>query len=156
MTLAASLLLGNLKFSPLEGITNIDVLEDACTLLDLDPDILAQHIHSRDSRDVFVADLYRVLVEWIISFINAQLAPAKESEAGAQLSIIEVPSPSGGQTGYGSFVRAWIAEALELELQQESFQDSKGLNAEMIGDGINLLKVSVETNSGTSRFAILI
>jgi chitin synthase len=156
MTLASCLLLGNLKFSPLEGITNIDVLEDACTLLDLDPDILSQYIVSSESRDLFVVDLYRALVEWTITFINSQLAPVKESEAGAQVSIVEVPSPSGGQHGYGAFVRAWTAEALELQLQQESFNDSRGLNAEMIGDGITLLKVSVENNSGTSSGCFLI
>lgn len=149
-TLAACLVLGNLKFSPLEGITNIDALEDACTLLDLDPDMLSQYINSSESRDSFVADLYRVLVDWTIAFINAQLMPQKESEPGAQISIVEVPSPSGGQQSYGAFIRAWTAEVLELQLQQESFQDSKGLNAEMIGDGINLLKVSAENNSGKS------
>jgi chitin synthase len=148
-TLAACLILGNLKYSPLEGITNVEVLEDACTLLDLDPDALSPHLDSPESRNVFVRDIYRLLVEWIIGFINTQLT-GKETESGAQVSIVEIPSPSGGQQGYGAFVRGWVAEALELQLQQESFDDTKGLNAEMIGDGITLVKASVENNSGTN------
>lgn len=148
-TLAACLVLGNLKYSPLEGVTNVDVLEDACTLLDLDPDVLSSHLDSPESRDAFVHGIYRLLVEWIIGFINNQLT-GKETESGAQVSILEIPSPSGGQKGYGAFVRGWIAEALESQLRQESFDDTKGINAEMIGDGITLVKPSVESNSGTN------
>lgn len=148
-TLAACLVLGNLQYSLLEGITNIDVLEDACALLDLEPDNLSRYLPSAESRDSFVQDLYRLLVEWVINFINTEITTGKDTEAGAQVSIIEIPSPSGGQTGYGAFVRAWTAEALELQLHQESFDDAKGLNAEMIADAINLTKVSAESNSGT-------
>jgi chitin synthase len=146
--LAACLLLGNLKFSPLEGITNFDVLEDACTLLDIDPDTLGRHIISSGTRDAFVQDVYRLLVEWVVNVINTQLAAGGNSESGAQVSIVEVPSPSGGQKGYGAFVRAWTAETLELQLQQESFDDAKGLNAEMIADSVALLKVTADNNSG--------
>jgi len=148
-TLAACLILGNLNHSPLEGITNIDVLEDACTLLDLDPDALAPHVSTADSRDAFVQEVYRLLVEWIINFINLKLTSGKEAESGAQVSIVEIPSPSGGQKGYGAFVRAWTAELLESQLHRQSFDDSKGLNAEMIADSINLSKVQAENNSGT-------
>ena len=147
-TLAGCLVLGNLNYSLLEGITNIDVLEDACTLLDLDPDNLARQLSSVESRNSFVQDLYRLLVEWIINFINTQITTGKDNEAGAQVSIVEIPSPSGGQTGYGAFVRAWTAEALELQLHQESFDDTKGLNGEMIADAIDLTKVAAESNSG--------
>jgi len=154
-TLAACLLLGNLKLSPLEGVTNIDVLEDACALLDLDPDKLIQHITSAEIRDSFVQDIYRLLVEWVISFINAQLSTTKDTEPGSQVAIIEVPSPSGGQRGYGAFARGWTAESLELQLHKESFDESKGLNAEMIADGIALPKVSSESNSSTFIFDFL-
>jgi chitin synthase len=154
-TLAACLLLGNLKLSPLEGVTNIDVLEDACTLLDLDPDRLVQHITSDEIRDSFVQDIYRLLVEWIISFINAQMSTTKDTEPGSQVAVIEIPSLSGSQRGYGAFARAWTAESLELQLHKESFDDSKGLNAEMIADGITLSKVSSESNSSTFTFCIL-
>jgi myosin heavy subunit len=146
--LAACLLLGNLTFSPLEGITNIDVLEDACTLLDVDPDALGRHVISTGTRDAFVQDVYRLLVEWIVNFINMQLMAGGNSEIGAQISIVEIPSPSGGQNGYGAFARAWIAETLELQLQQESFDDTRGLNAEMIADSVALLKVNADNNSG--------
>jgi len=147
-TLAGCLLLGNLQYSLLDGITNIDVLEDACTLLDLDPDNLCRQLSSAESRDSFVQDLYRLLVEWVINFINSQITTGKDTEAGAQVSIIEIPSPSGGQKGYGAFVRAWTAEALGLQVHQESFDDAKGLNAEMIADTINLTKVAAESNFG--------
>lgn len=155
-TLAACLVLGNLKYSPLEGITNVEVLDDACTLLDLDPDVLSQHLATADSRDAFVRDLYRILVEWIIDSINTQLATGKESENGAEISIIEVASPGGGQHGYGSFVQAWAAETLQSRLQQESFEDGKGLNAEMIADGIQLTRVAADHNSGTSLYQTIL
>jgi hypothetical protein len=132
----------------LEGITNIDVLEDVCTLLDIDPDALGRHIISMGTRDAFVQDVYRLLVEWIVNFINMQLMAGGNAEIGAQISIVEIPSPSGGQNGYGAFVRAWIAETLELQLQQESFDDMGGLNAEMIADAVALLKVNADNNSG--------
>jgi chitin synthase len=154
-TLAACLLLGNLKLSPLEGVTNIDVLEDACTLLDLDPDRLVQHITSAEIRDSFVQDIYRLLVEWVVSFINVQLSTTKDSEPGSQITVVEIPSPSGGQRGYGAFGRAWTAESLELQLHKESFDDTKGLNAEMIADGIVLPRVSSESNSSTHHFSTL-
>ena len=149
-TLAACLVLGNLNHSPLEGITNVDVLEDACTLLDLDPDALSPHVSTAESRDAFVQEIYRMLVEWVIDFINKQLNSGKEAELGAQVSIVEIPSPSGGQKGYGAFVRAWTAESLGQQLHQQSFDDSKGLNAEMIADSVNLLKIGAENNSGMS------
>jgi chitin synthase len=154
-TLAACLLLGNLKLSPLEGVTNIDVLEDACTLLDLDPDKLVQHITSAEIRDSFVQDIYRLLVEWVVSFINVQLSTTKDTEPGSQITVVEIPSPSGGQRGYGAFARAWTAESLELQLHKESFNDTKGLNAEMIADGIILPRVSSESNSSTLHFRAL-
>jgi chitin synthase len=147
-TLAACLLLGNLKFSTLEGITNIDVLEDACTLLDLDPDMLSRQLPFAEYRDKLVHDIYRLLVEWIINFINTQMVTGKETDAGSQLSIIETPSPCGGHEGYGTFARAWVAETLELQLHQDTFNDTKGLNAEMIADGIDLVKVAADDNSG--------
>jgi chitin synthase len=146
-TLAACLILGNLKFSTLEGITNIDVLEDACTLLDLDPDTVSRHLPFPESRDALVHDIYRLLVEWVINFINGELSTGKDTDAGAQVSIIEIPSPSGGQKGYGAFVRAWTAEALELQVHQDTFDDTKGLNAEMIADAISLPRVTAESNS---------
>lgn len=148
-TLAACLVLGNLKFSTLEGITNIDVLEDACTLLDLDPDTVSCNLPFADSRDALVQDIYRLLVEWVINFINSQLSTGKDTDAGAQVSIVEIPSPSGGQKGYGAFACAWTAEALELQLNQNTFDDTKGLNSEMIADSISLLKVAAESNAGT-------
>lgn len=151
-TLAACLLLGNIKFTATEGIANIDVLEDSCMLLDIDHDILSLHLTSPEARDSFVQEIYRLLVEWVIGFINAQLSPGKDSVAGAQVSIVEIPSPSGGQEGYGAFVRAWTAEELLLQLQKESFDDSQGLNAEMIADSINLPKVQADGNSGIPSF----
>jgi chitin synthase len=150
-TLAACLLLGNLKYTPLEGISNVDILEDACTLLDIDPDFLAQHIPTSKSRDAFVQDVYRLLVEWVVSFINSQLTISREKSTGAEIRIVEIPSPSGGQQGYGAFVRGWAAESLEFQVLQEAFDDTRGLNAEMAGDGINLLKVSADNNSGTFK-----
>ena len=154
-TLASCLLLGNLKFAPIEGIMNMDVLEDACMLLDIDSDVISLHLRSPETRDAFVQEIYQLLVEWIIAFINTQLSPGKDSVAGAQVSIVEVPSPSGGQEGYGAFVRAWTAEELLLQLHKESFDDTRGLNAEMIGDSLNLMKVSTDNNTGTPSLWIL-
>ena len=152
--LAACLLLGNLNYSPLEGITNIDVLEDACTLLDLEPEALSQQLSNQELRDAFVQDLYRLLVEWVVGFINVQLEGNKDGgQEGAQIEIVEVPSPaamSSEAMGYGAFVRGWVAEALQLQVMKETFDDTRGLNAEMIGDSIQLLRVPADTNSGTN------
>jgi chitin synthase len=149
-TLAGCLLLGNVEYSLLEGVRNLDVLEDAAMFLDMESDVLSQHLFSADARDVFVRDMYRLLVEWVMAFINAQMVSSKESVSGAQITVVEIPCPSGKQEGYGAFVRAWTAEEILLQLHRQTFDHSKGLNAEMIADSINLTKVSAESNIGTS------
>ncbi|CRK48386.1 hypothetical protein BN1723_016872, partial [Verticillium longisporum] len=142
-TLAGLLKLGN----TLDYNVDEDVLEDVCEdvsgLLGMEPEVLMKQCTTED-RSTFVGGLYEALVDWVITKANvaiaAQMARIKdgaesldgrgvrtptsneEGEDTVCISVIEIPSPT-------------LGKALAL---RGIFDDSMGINSEMIADGIEV------------------
>ncbi|EGY13737.1 chitin synthase [Verticillium dahliae VdLs.17] len=142
-TLAGLLKLGN----TLDYNVDEDVLEDVCEdvsgLLGMEPEVLMKQCTTED-RSTFVGGLYEALVDWVITKANvaiaAQMARIKdgaesldgrgvrtptsneEGEDTVCISVIEIPNPT-------------LGKALAL---RGIFDDSMGINSEMIADGIEV------------------
>ncbi|KAF2664200.1 chitin synthase, class VI [Microthyrium microscopicum] len=118
------------------------VCDDACILLDLDPNAL-RHRFDASEREVFLSGLYEAIVDWVIQHANA--AMKKEIKTGHQftssagsgtvtptsqpdalqedtvtISVVDIPDPNLGK-----------AVALRTV-----FDDTQGINAEMKQDGV--------------------
>ena len=136
-TLAGLLKLGN----TLDYDVDQDALEEICAdvsgLLGLDPDVLVKQCSTDDRRTV-VGGLYESLVDWVISKANASIA-AQIGKGGAEsldgqshadgdngdtvsITVVEVPDPV-------------LGKALSM---RSVFDDSQGINAEMIEDGVDV------------------
>ncbi|KAI0014228.1 glycosyltransferase family 2 protein [Xylariaceae sp. FL0662B] len=143
-TLAGLLKLGN----TLDYTVDEDVLDDICEdvggLLGLDPEVLARQCNTEDRRTL-VGGLYEALVDWVITKANEAIAlqmsrirDGEESLDGHRtsnsaddngdtvcLTVIEVPDPN-------------LGKALAM---RGIFDDSLGINAEMIEDGVDVVTV---------------
>ncbi|KAF7546258.1 hypothetical protein G7Z17_g8566 [Cylindrodendrum hubeiense] len=135
-TLAALLKLGN----TLDYATDYDELEEICEdlggLLDMEPEVLMKQLSTEDRR-ALIGGVYEALVNWVISKANSAISgqilrirDGDESVDGRTLTsndtgdtvsitIIEIPDPM-------------IGKALAM---RNIFDDSFGINAEMLEDG---------------------
>lgn len=142
-TLAGLLKLGNTLDYAADSDDLEEICEDVSGLLGIEPDILMTQLSTED-RLTFVGGLYEALVDWVISKANAAIAaqmlrirdgdesvdgrgirtPTTNEETGDTVSItvIEVPSPT-------------LGKALAM---RTIFDDSLGINAEMIQDGVQV------------------
>lgn len=140
-TLAALLKLGN----TLDYATEYDELEEICEdvggLLDIEPEVLMQQLSTEDRR-ALIGGVYEALLDWVISKANSSISgqilrtrDGDESVDGrsvrsltsnedtgdtVSITIIELPDPTTGK-------------ALAM---RTIFDDSFGINAEMLEDGV--------------------
>lgn len=139
--LAGLLKLGNTLDYEVEPEALEEICEEVSGLLGMEPDVLLNQCSTED-RKILVDGLYESLVDWVISKANAAIAaqmkrvlsgeeslegrpsgvPMDESADSVSITIVEVPDPA-------------LGKALCM---QSVFDDSKGLNAEMIQDGVNV------------------
>ncbi|KFA73586.1 hypothetical protein S40288_02580 [Stachybotrys chartarum IBT 40288] len=161
-TLAGLLKLG----STLDYTADSDGLEEICEdvggLLGIDPEALVEKCSTEDRR-TFVGGLYEALVDWVIRKANeaiaAQMArirdgdesldgrgirtPTSEENTGDTVSItvIEVPDPT-------------LGKAISM---RSIFDDSQGINSEMIQDGVEVApagsSILKETQQAVSEVA---
>lgn len=142
-TLAGLLKLGDTLDYELESEALEEICEDVSGLLGMDPETLLNKCSTED-RKTFVGGLYEALVDWVISksneAIRAQMTrirdgdesmdgrgtrtPNSNEDTGDTVSIIvmEVPDPT-------------LGKALSM---RSIFDDSRGINAEMIEDGVHV------------------
>ncbi|KAF4996850.1 hypothetical protein FDECE_12286 [Fusarium decemcellulare] len=125
---------GNTLSDDCEMASLVEACEDAGSLLGIEPSVL--HDCSLDERQSFSASLYESLVHWVISKANEVIAlqfgtvqdkelddkPGSDdgNSGDFNVTIIDVPEPAYGK-----------AFAM-----QSAFDDSLGLNAAMIKDGM--------------------
>lgn len=140
-TLAGLLKLGNTLDYEVESESLEDLCEEASGLLGLEPEVLMDKCSTQDRR-ILVSGLYESLVDWVISKANAAIAaqmtrirdgeesadgrgartPTSEEDNGdtVTLTVVEVPDPTLGKA----------------VCMRSIFDDSCGINAEMIQDGV--------------------
>ncbi|KAJ3523705.1 hypothetical protein NM208_g12345 [Fusarium decemcellulare] len=140
-TLAGLLKLGNTLDYDADSDDLEEICEDVSGLLGMEPEVLMQQLSTEDRRTL-VGGLYEALVDWVISKANSAIAaqmlrirdgdesvdgrgvrtPTSNEDAGDTVSItvIEVPDPK-------------LGKALAM---RTIFDDSLGINAEMIEDGV--------------------
>lgn len=141
--LAGLLKLGNTLDYEMDSDALEEMCEDVSGLLGVDPEVLVQQCSTEDRRTL-VGGLYESLVDWVIaksnSAIAAQMARVKDGvesldghgthgsvsadESGdtVTISVIDIPDPT-------------LGKAVSMK---SIFDDSQGLNAEMIADGIEI------------------
>ncbi|KAL7962841.1 glycosyltransferase family 2 protein [Trichoderma compactum] len=142
-TLAGLLKLGDTLDYSIESEALEEICEDVGGLLGIDPDVVLRQCSTED-RKTLVGGLYESLVDWVISKANDAIAaqlvrikdgdesldghgartPTSNEDNGDTVSIIvlEVPDPA-------------ISRALCM---RSVFDDTQGINAEMIGDGFEI------------------
>jgi chitin synthase len=115
-----------------------EVCEDVSGLLGIEPDVLAKKMGDNE-RELFIATVYELVVEWIIAKANeaiaADFATRKDAESNSgdsqegdtvQITVLELPDEK-------------MARAVCL---RGVFDDESGLNIEMKSDGVNMPNVS--------------
>ncbi|KAL2206606.1 class VII chitin synthase [Sarocladium strictum] len=141
--LAGLLKLGNTLDYDLDSEALEEMCEDVGGLLGMDPEVLVQQTSTEDRRTL-VGGLYEALVDWVItkanSAISSQMSRVKDGVESLDghgthasisaddngdtvtLTIIDIPDPT-------------LGKAVSMK---SVFDDSQGLNAEMIADGIEI------------------
>ncbi|QGI85302.1 hypothetical protein CEK25_012031 [Fusarium fujikuroi] len=141
-TLAGLLKLGNTLDYDADSDDFEEICEDVSGLLGMEPEVLMQQLSTEDRRTL-VGGLYEALVDWVISKANSAIAAqmlrirdgdesmdgrgvrtptSNEDGDTVSITVVEVPEPS-------------IGRALAM---RTIFDDSIGLNAEMIEDGVEV------------------
>ncbi|KAM5348467.1 hypothetical protein ACJ41O_008291 [Fusarium nematophilum] len=142
-TLAGLLKLGNTLDYAADSDDLEEICEDVSGLLGMEPEVLMHQLSTEDRRTL-VGGLYEALVDWVISKANSAISaqmlrirdgdesvdgrgvrtPTSNEDSGDTVSItvIEVPDPT-------------LGKALAM---RTIFDDSLGINAEMIEDGIEV------------------
>lgn len=135
-TLAGILKLGNTVDYGVDEDAFEEICEDVGGLLGIDPEVLARQL-TTDERRVVIAGLYEALVDWVIAKANESIASQIASGDSASddartprsvdgngdtvcITVLEVPDPA-------------IGKAICL---RGIFDDSQGINHEMIEDGV--------------------
>jgi chitin synthase len=142
-TLAGLLKLGDTLDYNADSDDLEEICEDVSGLLGMEPETLINQCSTED-RQTFVGGLYEALVDWVISKANATIAaqmmrikdgdesidgrgirtPTSNEDSGdtVAITVIEVPDPA-------------LGKALAM---RSVFDDTQGINAEMIADGIDV------------------
>ncbi|QPH04454.1 hypothetical protein C2857_001464 [Epichloe festucae Fl1] len=142
-TLAGLLKLGNTLDYDVESDALEEICEDVSGLLGIETDTLLRQCSTED-RWTFIGGLYESLVDWVISKANAAIAaqmlrikngdespegrgartptPNEDSEDTVSITVLEIPQIT-------------LGKALSMRC---IFDDSQGINAEMIEDGVNV------------------
>ncbi|KAG8419173.1 hypothetical protein J3458_004075 [Metarhizium acridum] len=142
-TLAGLLKLGNTLDYGVESEALEEICEDVSGLLGIEPDTLLRQCSTED-RWTFIGGLYESLVDWVISKANEAIAAqmirirnGDESPDGRG-----VITPTSDQAS-GDTVSITVMEVPQITLgkalsMRSIFDDSQGINAEMIEDGVNV------------------
>ncbi|KAK9436803.1 class VII chitin synthase [Metarhizium brunneum] len=142
-TLAGLLKLGNTLDYGVESEALEEICEDVSGLLGIEPDTLLRQCSTED-RWTFIGGLYESLVDWVISKANEAIAAqmirirnGDESPDGRG-----VRTPTSDQAS-GDTVSITVMEVPQITLgkalsMRSIFDDSQGINAEMIEDGVNV------------------
>ncbi|KAF4975950.1 hypothetical protein FZEAL_7330 [Fusarium zealandicum] len=142
-TIAGLLKLGNTLDYDADSDDLEEICEDVSGLLGMEPEVLMQQLSTEDRRTL-VGGLYEALVDWVISKANSAIeaqmlrirdgdesvdgrgarTPTSNEDSGdtVSISVIEVPDPT-------------LGKALAM---RTIFDDSIGLNSEMIEDGVEV------------------
>lgn len=142
-TLAGLLKLGD----TLDYNADSDMLEEICEdvsgLLGMEPDTLVNQC-STEERQTFVGGLYEALVDWVISKANEtianQMARIKDGEESLDGRGVRTPTSNEDN---GDTVAITVIEVPDPVLgkalsMRSVFDDSHGINSEMIADGIEV------------------
>ncbi|KAG6288666.1 hypothetical protein E4U46_003104 [Claviceps purpurea] len=146
-TLAGLLKLGNTLDYALESEALEEICEDVSGLLGIEPETLVKQCSTED-RWTFIGGLYESLVDWVILKANAAIAAQMirikngdespdgrgtrspisndDNEDTVSITVMEVPQIS-------------LGKALSMRC---IFDDSQGINAEMVEDGVSMLLAS--------------
>jgi chitin synthase len=142
-TLAGLLKLGDTLDYNADSDDLEEICEDVSGLLGVEPEALVSQCSTEDRR-TFVGGLYEALVDWVISKANATIAaqmmrikdgdesldgrgirtPTSNEDNGdtVAITVMEVPDPV-------------LGKALSM---RSVFDDTQGINSEMIADGIDV------------------
>lgn len=137
--LAGLLKLGNTLDYEVEPEALEDTCEEVAGLLGMEPDVLLNQC-STDDRKILVEGLYESLVDWVISKANVAIEAQMSRIRSGQESLQGRPADSDDN---GDTVSITVIEAPDPALgkalcMQSVFDDSKGINAEMIQDGVEV------------------
>ena len=147
-----STLAGLLKLGETTGLlVDEDVLDDICEdvsgLLGLEPEVLL-HKCSTDEREVLIAGIYEALVNWVLmkanETISAEIHKMREGDASSDDGSVRIgarsPQTNEDDSDTSSITIIEIpgqdlGKAIAL---RGVFDDSMGINAEMIEDGLEV------------------
>ncbi|KAM6496484.1 glycosyltransferase family 2 protein [Amanita muscaria] len=124
---------------------------------------------SAAQRDRNVRDLYAILFAFVVENVNQRLAPStKDPRPHMQIMMLDQPgfqtrNPSGttsmaltgqtpllhnayGQNGFDEFCINFCDELLQSYYLRHTFEDSIGMNAQLVSDGIALPAISTLDN----------
>ncbi|KAF8627926.1 hypothetical protein AX17_006081 [Amanita inopinata Kibby_2008] len=131
--------------------------------------VLLNAEQSADQRDRAVRDLYAILFAFVVENVNQRLAPSsKDSAPHTQIMLFDQPGyqsrgASGttsialsgqtpllhnayGQNGFDEFCINFSDELLQSYVLRHTFEDTVGLNAQIVSDGIPLPQISTMDN----------
>lgn len=147
-----STLAGLLKLGETTGLLiDEDVLEDICEdvggLLGIEPEVLLSKC-STDEREVLIAGVYEALVDWVLMKANetilAEVHRMKEGDASSEdeSTRMGATTPRTDEDN-GDTVSITVVEIPGQDLGKAValrgvFDDSMGINAEMIEDGVEV------------------
>lgn len=141
--LAGLLKLGNTLDYELESDALEEICEDVSGLLGIEPEVLLNQCSTED-RKILVGGLYESLVDWVISKANttieAQMVRVRNGEESPDGRAARTPTSNEDN---GDTVSITVVEIPDPTLgkalcMQSVFDDSRGINSEMIGDGVEV------------------
>ncbi|KKA27548.1 hypothetical protein TD95_002396 [Thielaviopsis punctulata] len=140
--LAGLLKLGNTLDYSLDSDDLEEICEDVSGLLGLEPETLMAKCSTED-RSILIGGLYEALVDWVMSKANkAMNSQISHSKDGADsVDGQSIANPVLNDTG--DTVCITVVEVPDLELGKAIalrgiFDDSQGINQEMIRDGVEI------------------
>lgn len=142
-TLAGLLKLGDTLDYSIESEALEEIGEDVGGLLGIDPEVVLRQCSTED-RKTLVGGLYESLVDWVISKANdaiaAQLTRIKDGDESLDGHGVRTPTSNEDN---GDTVSITVLEVPDPALgralcMRSVFDDTQGINAEMIGDGFEI------------------
>ncbi|KAF4963399.1 hypothetical protein FSARC_8571 [Fusarium sarcochroum] len=141
-TLAGLLKLGNTLDYDADSDDFEEICEDVSGLLGMEPEVLMQQLSTEDRRTL-VGGLYEALVDWVISKANsaiaAQMLRIRDGDESVDGRGVRTPTSNED----GDTVSITVVEVPDHTLgkalaMRTIFDDSLGINAEMIEDGVEV------------------